>query len=248
MSRSGGRLLATIVAGAALAACGGGGDDGTLRVAAAASLTDAFTELGAAFEATHPDTEVTFNFAGSSELVAQMFEGAPVDVFASADLANMDRLVDAQATRTRPVVFATNRAAIVVEPGNPLGIDGVDDLRDDLIVVTCAPEVPCGGYAAQIFDAAGVVVTPDSFEENVRAVVTKVALGEADAGIAYATDLAASDGRVDGVEIPAAVNVVAQYPIVVPAEGDRERAQPFVDFVLGPEGRAILADFGFGVP
>lgn len=221
---------------------------GDITVFAAASLTAAFTELGDAFMAANPDAEVTFNFAGSSDLVAQITEGAPVDVFASADVNNMDKLVHAGLDADDPVVFATNVAEIIVEPGNPTGITGVSDLADDdLVVVQCAPEVPCGSYAERIFANAGVTVTPASLEENVKAVVTKVTLGEADAGIVYRTDVLAAGGDADGVVIPDDVNVVAEYPIVLTANAaNPDGARAFIDFVLGPSGQEILAGFGFG--
>jgi len=233
-------------------ACGSTGDDagGEIVVFAAASLTEAFTEIADAYADVEPDAAVTVtvNFAASSQLANQIVEGAPVDVYASADTRSMDRLVDAGATRGDPVVFATNRAVIVVEPGNPLGISGLADLADsDLVVVTCAPEVPCGSYAAQVFERAGVDVRPDSLEANVKAVVTKVALGEADAGIAYVTDVPAADGDVEGVAIPDDVNVVAEYPLAVTA-GAGPGADDFVDVVLGATGRRILVDHGFEVP
>ena len=235
------------------ASCGSGADDesgGDITVFAAASLTAAFAEIGEAFMVDHPGAEVTFNFAGSSALVAQIIEGAPVDVFASADLANMDKLIDAGLEAAAPVVFAANLAEIIVESGNPQGIAGVADLADpDLVVVQCAPEVPCGAYAEQIFANAGVTVTPASFEENVKAVVTKVALGEADAGIVYRTDVIAAGGTADGVAIPDDLNVVVEYPIAVTnAASDAADAQTFITFVLGPAGQQILASYGFGEP
>jgi molybdate transport system substrate-binding protein len=228
----------------------GGAVSGEVVVFAAASLTGAFTELGNAFVEAHPDAAVTFNFAASSELVAQIIEGAPADVYASADLASMSRLTDADAAVGLPAVLAGNRSEIVVAPGNPLGIGGVADLAEgDLIVVTCAPQVPCGEYAARIFENAGVTVTPDSYEENVKAVVTKVSLGEADAGIAYRTDVAAADGAVTGVEIPADLNVVARYPIVLTSESTNpDGGRAFIDLVLGDVGQAILSRFGFSPP
>lgn len=250
--------LVTLLAVVTAAACGADADapagpsngdvSGDLVVFAAASLTGAFGEIGEAFEAAHPGATVTFSFAASSALAAQVLEGAPADVFASADLANMAKLTGAGAAAGEPVVFAGNRAEIVVAAGNPLGIAGVVDLTDpDLVVVTCAPEVPCGAYATRIFDLAGVSVTPDSYEENVKAVVTKVRLGEADAGIAYATDITAAAGEVDGVAIPA--DVVAEYPMVVTAEApNAEGGQAFVDFVLDATGQGILASHGFTSP
>lgn len=245
-------VAAMAVLAGACGADGSAGDDGDvgLVVVAAASLTDAFTEIGDAFSMAEPTVDVTFSFAASSQLAAQIEEGAPADVFASADVRTMDRLVDAGATGGEPTVFATNRAVIVVEPGNPLGIADLADLADpelDPVVVTCAPEVPCGAYAAQVFATAGVDVQPDSQEANVKAVVTKVALGEADAGIAYVTDVPAADGDVDGVSIPDDVNVVAEYPLVVTADA-APGADAFVDFVLADDGRQILEQFGFSVP
>lgn len=223
---------------------------GEVVVFAAASLTEAFTEVGDAFTAANPDASVTFNFAASSELVAQIIEGAPADVYASADLNNMAKLTDAAANAEEPVVFANNLPEIIVAPGNPLGITGVEDLaNDDLILVTCAPEVPCGTYATQIFDNAGIIANPDSFEENVKAVVTKVRLGEADAGIAYATDVTAAGDDADGVDIPAELNVVAEYPIAVTTEGPNpDGGQAFIDFVVSHAGQAILATSGFSSP
>jgi molybdate transport system substrate-binding protein len=213
-------------------------------------LTDAFTEIGEAFTTASPGADVTFNFAASSELVMQINEGAPADVFASADQSNMTKLTDAGNNRSDPLVFATNSMEIIVEPGNPHGITGVEDLaNDDIIVVTCAPQVPCGTYAEQIFEAAAVTVTPDSLEENVRAVVTKVTAGEADAGTVYATDVTAAGDDADGVGIPTDVNVIAEYPIVVTKDAsDPEAAQAFIDFVLSDAGREILAEYGFLPP
>ena len=222
----------------------------SVTVFAAASLTAAFTELGDEFTTANPDLEVTFNFAGSSDLVAQIIQGAPADVFASADAINMDKLTDARLAGADPVEFATNVAEIIVEPGNPKGITDLSDLADDdLVVVQCAPAVPCGSYAEQIFVNAGITVTPASFEENVKAVVTKVALGEADAGIVYRTDVLAAGEAAEGVAISDDVNVTASYPIVLTdSAANPDGAQAFVDFVLGPTGQQVLADFGFGSP
>jgi molybdate transport system substrate-binding protein len=223
---------------------------GPLMVFAAASLTDAFTELGDAFTTTNPEVAITFNFAASSQLVTQIGEGAPADVFASADVATMTKLTETGATGSDPVVFTTNIAEIIVEPGNPEGITGLADLaRPELIVISCAPEVPCGRYAQQILDNAGVTVEFKSLEENVRAVVSKVTLGEADAGIVYVTDVLAAGDAATGVPIPVDVNVVAEYPIAITAEAPNpDAAQAFVDFVLSEEGQAILASYGFVAP
>lgn len=226
------------------------GVSGAITVFAAASLTDAFDEIGTAFTAANPEASVTFNFAGSSDLVAQINQGAPADVFASADQNNMKKLTDVAGNEGEPEIFATNLLEIITAPGNPLGITGVADLANpDLIVVTCAAEVPCGTYSQEIFTKAGVTVTPDSFEENVRGVSSKVTLGEADAGLVYATDVLAAGDQAAGVEIPVDINVVAQYPIVATkVAAEPEVAAAFIEFVLGAEAQEILAGYGFTGP
>jgi molybdate transport system substrate-binding protein len=222
---------------------------GDITVFAAASLTDAFEMIGTLFEQEHPDVDLTFNFAASSELVAAIVDDdAPADVFASADLNNMERLVEAERNDGEPATFATNSLEIIVEPGNPLDIAGVEDLADpDVIVVTCDPAVPIGAYTQQVLDAAGVEVMPASLEENVRGIVTKVTAGEADAGIVYVTDVLVAGDNADGVAIPDDINVLAEYPIATVTEAANPYgAAAFVDFVLGDEGQTILAEFAFG--
>jgi molybdate transport system substrate-binding protein len=223
---------------------------GDITVFAAASLTDSFTAIGEAFEAANPDISTTFSFDSSSALVQQIIEGAPADVFASADVANVDKLTDAELEGSAPVVFATNLLTIIVAPDDPHGISGVDDLADpDLEVVVCAAEVPCGNYANQIFTTAGVEVTPASFEQNVRGVSTKVIAGEADAGIVYVTDVIAAGDDAAMVQIPEDINVVAEYPIApVAASENAELGQAFIEFVLDDEAQAILAEHGFSPP
>ena len=250
------------------AACGGDDDDdaaettspattgaaagveGDIAVFAAASLTESFTEVGEAFTAVNPDAQATFSFDASSALVQQITEGAPADVLASADTANMDKLTEAALNGSEPVVFATNLLTIITAPDNPLGITGVADLANpDIKTVICAPEVPCGNYANQLFTSAGVAVTPVSLEQNVRGVVTKVTAGEADAGIVYVTDVIAAGDAADMVEIPADINVVAEYPIAtVAASQNQEVGEAFIDFLLGADGQAILSAHGFGAP
>jgi molybdate transport system substrate-binding protein len=237
-----------------LAACGGGepaggaaGSPAAIRVFAAASLTAAFNELGPRFTAANGGTRVTFNFAGSQALATQIRQGAPADVFASADVPNLDKVEDLVG---EPRVFAGNRLAIVVERGNPRGVDGLDDLAaGDLKVVLAAAEVPAGKYARQVLDQAGVRVRPVSEEDDVKSVVTKVSLGEADAGIVYVTDVTAGGDRVEGVDIPTGQNVTASYPIaVVTASEAQDEARAFVDLVRSAEGQQVLKRHGFLPP
>jgi len=232
----------------ALVACGSGSDTTTLNVSAAASLTNAFGEV--AFEQAHPDVDVVLNFASSSDLVTQIVEGAPVDVFASADTKNMEKISAAGLVVGNPSVFATNSLRIIVAPGNPLGITGLGDLaRPGLVYVTCDPNVPIGRYAQEVLDAAGVVVSPASFEENVKGVVAKVMAGEADAGIVYTTDVLAAGDGADGVDIPEEFNVSASYPIAILESSTHSKlARSFVEFVSSDAGMAILGRFGFGTP
>jgi len=229
------------------AACGSSSADDvtSLHVLAAASLNEAFTQIGAAFEDEHPGVKVVFDFAGSQDLVAQIGQGAPADVIATADTSTMDKLAGKTAA---PQVFATNRLAIAVAPGNPLGVTGLASLSDSgLKVVLAAPEVPAGKYAQQVLARAGVTVKPVSLEESVRGVVTKVSLGEADAGIVYMSDLKAAAGDVGGVSIPADQNVTATYPIAtLDATSSRFVSDQFVEYVLSEPGQRTLRSYGFG--
>jgi molybdate transport system substrate-binding protein len=257
MLRSRIRLTAVLaVAALVLAACGGGDETsggsssasaGEIKVFAAASLTAAFTKLGEDFTAANVGTKVTFNFAGSQALATQIQQAAPADVFASADIANMDKVKDLVNT---PQNFASNLLAIVVEKGNPKDVKGLEDLASpDLKVVLAAEEVPAGKYAKQVIDQAGVSVAPVSQEDNVKAVVTKVSLGEADAGIVYVTDVTAGGDKVEGVDIPEDQNVTATYPIAtVKATKAQDKAQAFMDLVLSGQGQQVLEQFGFLPP
>jgi molybdate transport system substrate-binding protein len=252
--------LAIVALAAALAGCGhsdasSGGSGGgsaaaskTLTVFAASSLTGAFQELGKQFEAAHQGVKVQFSFGGSSDLVAQIQQGAPADVFASADQANMDKLTKASLNGTPPVVFATNLLSIIVAKGNPKVITGVADLaKPGLKVVLCADGVPCGTYAEQILASAKVDVTPVSLEQNVKGVVTKVTTGEADAGIVYQTDVKAAGDAAAGVAIPTDINVVANYPIAsVKTSTQTAVDQAFIAFLTSADGQAFLAQYGFG--
>lgn len=221
-----------------------------LTVSAAASLTAAFGEIGTAFEKTEADLAVRNNFAGSSTLVQQIREGAPVDVFASADEANMQKLVDAGDVAGTPQVFATNRLAILVQRGNPKKIESLADLaRPDVRAALCAPAVPAGRYAREAFARAGVAVPETSQELDVKAVVSRVLLGEADAGVVYVSDVRAAGDRAEGVAIPDALNVVARYPVAVLKEARQPAAAgAFVKFLRGTGAQAILARHGFLPP
>jgi molybdate transport system substrate-binding protein len=242
-------LLAAIVASllGGAGACGSGGQEDavTLHVLAASSLSEAFTRIGAAFQKDHPGVKVVFDFAGSQDLVAQIGQGAPADVLATADTATMDGVAGKV---TPPRVFATNRLAIAVAPGNPLGVTGLASLADPALkVVLAAPEVPAGKYAQQVLARAGAAVKPVSLEESVKGVVTKIALGEADAGIVYVTDVHAAGGKIAGLDIPAADNVTATYPIAALRDSaSAADAQAFVDYVLSTAGQQTLRDAGFG--
>jgi molybdate transport system substrate-binding protein len=232
----------------AIAACGSDGGSKSITVAAASSLTGAFTEAKNQFEASHPGTTVTLSFASSSALAKQIDDGAPIDVFASADNDSMARVADQVAGRAS--TFTTNTLEIMVASGNPLGISSLTDLsRSDLIYVTCPPEVPVGKYAAQMLSDAGITVTPSSLEPDVKGIVTKITSGEADAGIVYTTDVAAAGDRATGVAIPMSQNVMASYPIArLTRAKANTTAAAWMDFIKGAEGQAILTTFGFVAP
>ncbi|MHA7281948.1 molybdate ABC transporter substrate-binding protein [Arthrobacter sp. TMS2-4] len=256
---------ATVVAGAAavllaLTACGtadpdatdaaGSRDagDGSITVFAAASLTAPFTELAGQFEEAHPGTEVGLTFAGSSDLATQIGEGAPADVFASADARTMGRVSDLLVGD--PVEVATNTLQLAVPPDNPAGITSLADAaRPGVRTVVCAPQVPCGAAAARVGDAAGVDLRPVSEESSVTDVLGKVTSGEADAGLVYVTDVRAAGGAVHGIVLPEAAGVPTTYSIAtVAGSSDARTAQEFVDFASGPSGRSVLTSAGFGAP
>jgi len=259
MRRSPFALSAVLTLVIALAACGSDSDDSssgdgggttTLTVYAAASLTATFEEIGKQFEAEHDGVAVGFSFGGSSDLVTQIQEGAPADVFASADTANMDKLVDADLADDDPQDFATNTLEIATPPDNPAGVASFQDLATKgLQLVVCAPEVPCGAATQTMADNLGVTLSPVSEEQSVTDVLAKVTSGEADAGVVYVTDVTAAGDAVTGVTFPESGDVVNTYPIA-PVEGSDESdlAEEFVDFVLGDTGQQILADAGFGQP
>jgi molybdate transport system substrate-binding protein len=227
-----------------------GKPSGTVVVFAATSLTDAFDKIGAQFQTANPGVTVKFNYNGSSSLATSITQGAPADVFASAAPANMKVVTDAGDASGTPQIFTRNTAEIMVETGNPQKIKSVSDLANPKIkVVVCAPEVPCGVLAQDVFKNAGVTVKPVSEETNVGGVVTKVTLGEADAGIVYVTDVKANESKAAGVPIPASQNDITEYPIVqVKGAPNATAAKAFISYVLGPAGQQVLASFGFLAP
>lgn len=221
----------------------------TVTVFAAASLTEAFTALAADFERRHPDVNVALHTAGTPTLVTQLLEGAPAHVFASADTKSMQRVVDAGLAVEKPRTFASNHLAIITAPGNPRGITGLADLaRQDLTVAYCGPDVPAGRYAREALEKAGIAVRSVSDEPNVKALVTKVRLGELDAGIVYTSDAHAARDAVASVPLHEGHAVAAEYPIVpITSKGTAAHDGPaFLAFVLSPAGQARLAEHGFG--
>lgn len=221
---------------------------GTITVSAAASLTESFTDLVGAFRRANPGVRVRTNFGSTSALVAQIQAGAPADVFASADLAAQDLLVRSGHVVAAPRVFARNLLQIAVKPGNPLGIDGLDDLPRLRTVALCGRTAPCGVYAASVLARARVELPEDMVTRgtDAKATLGAVSAGDADAALVYATDVRAAGRSVTGVAIPRASNVVAAYGIaVVRGSPHRAAASAFVAFVLSPPGRRILASHGF---
>ncbi|GAA4916175.1 molybdate transport system substrate-binding protein [Stackebrandtia albiflava] len=234
-----------------LSACAAPSADsgGRITVFAAASLTEGFGELGELFEAANPGVTVEFAFAGSSTLAAQIRSGAPADVFAAASPVHLTTLVDA-GLATAPAAFATNRLQIAVPPDNPAGISGLADLSDpDVVLAVCDPLVPCGAATETVFEIAGIAPEPDTRERDVKAVLTKVRLGEVDAGLVYRTDVHAAAGDVTGIEFPESAEAVNVYPIATLTDApDPVTAAAFVDFVRSQTGRDVLAEAGFGTP
>ncbi|WP_459545060.1 molybdate ABC transporter substrate-binding protein [Nocardia sp. X0981] len=220
---------------------------GTLTVFAAASLTETFTTLGDQFEDAHPGLDVVFSFGGSSILAEHIRQGAPADVFAAAALRNMEQVVESGDVTAGPVTFARNRLEIAVPPGNPASISGLGDFgKPEPRIALCAEQVPCGVAAAQVFEAAGVTPQPDTRETDVKAVLTKVALGEVDAGLVYRTDIRAAPETVTGIEFPEAAGAITDYPIApLAAAPNPAAAQAFVDFVNSPPARAVFTAAGF---
>jgi molybdate transport system substrate-binding protein len=221
--------------------------EGTITVLAAASLTEVFTRLGSEFEAAHPGTEVTFSFGSSATLAAQIAQGAPADVFASASPATMATVREQVG---EPVDFATNTLQIAVPRGNPGRVGGVTDFADpDLRIAVCAQQVPCGAAAVQVFAAAGVTPRPDTYESDVKAALQKVLSDEVDAALVYRTDVLAAGSRVGGIDVPEAAAVPNRYPIATVRESrNPATAAAFVGYVRSVPGEQALREAGFGRP
>lgn len=254
------KLALLVAAGAALvlSACGSGTattpaagaapEARDLTVFAAASLTAVFTELGGRFEADNPGVTVRFNFGGSSDLAQQVISGAPADVFASASDATMKTVIDAGSAAGTPAVFATNVLQIATAPGNPEGVATFADLaRPDLLVVVCAPQVPCGATAEKIEQATGVTLSPVSEEPDVKSALGKVTSGDADAGLVFVTDVTSAGDKVQGVSFPEAEQAGTNYPITVLKEAPQaDLAAEFQELVTGEQGKKALEAVGFG--
>jgi molybdate transport system substrate-binding protein len=246
-----------------LAACGGaepeapapspsteGSSTGeAIAVLAAASLTEAFNQIGKDFEAKNPSGKVTFSFGSSATLATQIVQGAPADVFAAASPATM-KTVTAAGAATTPKDFASNTLEIAVPKGNPHKITGLQDLGDESRrIALCAPQVPCGAAAVRVFAEAKIVPKPDTLEQDVKATLQKVASDEVDAALVYKTDVMAAGDTVDGIQFPEAQQAINTYPIAALKESKNPAlAQDFVDYVLSPEGQAVLAKAGFAQP
>jgi len=249
---------AVVAVAVGLAACGGGGStssgdaagepapSGPVTVFAAASLTESFERIARDFERAQPRMDVKFNFGASSALAQQIVQGAPADVFAAASPTTMRQVTDAG----QPTVFARNRLQIAVPKGNPGHVTGLADFaKPQLKIALCAPQVPCGAAALKAFDAAHLTPKPDTLEQDVKAALTKVKLGEVDAALVYRTDVRSAAGTVQGIEFPEAGEAINDYPIVVLQKApNAAAARAFVDHVLSQRGRTVLTWAGFELP
>ncbi|MFD6425833.1 molybdate ABC transporter substrate-binding protein [Streptomyces sp. NPDC060198] len=223
---------------------------GTVTVFAAASLKESFTTLGASFEKAHPGTKVVFNFGGSDSLAAGITGGAPADVFAAASAKTMAIVTDADDAAGTPATFVRNQLEIATLPGNPDKVATLKDLTDsDLLVVLCDKTVPCGAAAQKALDAAGLKLTPVSYEQDVKSALTKVELKEADAAVVYKTDVKAAGDKVEGVEFPESADAINDYPITLLKDApNAEAAKAFIELVRSAEGRQVLTGAGFIQP
>jgi molybdate transport system substrate-binding protein len=251
------------VLGLFLAACGGAepqatapspsseasSTDGGITVLAAASLTESFNQIGKDFEAKNPETTVTFSFGSSATLATQIVQGAPADVFAAASPATLKTVTDAGAADA-PTDFVSNTLEIAVPKGNPHKITGLKDFADESRrIALCAPQVPCGAAAVKVFASAKIVPKPDTLEQDVKAALQKVANDEVDAALVYKTDVLSAGDKVDGIKFPEAQDAINTYPIATLKESKNPAVgKAFVDYVLSPEGQAVLAKAGFAKP
>jgi molybdate transport system substrate-binding protein len=224
----------------------GSANGGAFTVLAAASLTEAFTQIGKDFETKNPGSKVTFSFGSSATLATQIVQGAPADVFAAASPATMKTVTAAGAANT-PTDFVANTLEIAVPKGNPHKIRGLKDFGDESRrIALCAPQVPCGAASVKVFAEAKIVPKPDTLEQDVKATLQKVASDEVDAALVYKTDVIAAGDQVDGIEFPEAQQAINTYPIATLKDSKRPgSAQAFVDYVLSPEGQGVLAKAGF---
>ncbi|WP_067805088.1 molybdate ABC transporter substrate-binding protein [Nocardia beijingensis] len=259
MIRHLGVATATVLAVVSAAGCrsddtpdhtGAGRVTGTVTVFAAASLTETFTELGKQFEAAHPGVKVIYSFGASSALAEQINQGAPADVFASAAPKNMQQVRDKGEVTAAPVTFVRNRLEIAVPKGNPGHITGLADFgRAEPKLALCAEQVPCGAAAEMVFESARITPRPDTREQDVKAVLTKVTLGEVDAALVYRTDVEAAGGKVEGIDFPESGKAVNDYPIAPLAHApNAAAAAAFVDFVTSEQARPVFAAAGFDTP
>ena len=255
--RHGIKAAAVVVAGAVaagLAGCGApagaGGTGKSLTVFAAASLKAPFTALAEQFEAAHPGTTVTLSFAGSSDLATQISQGAPADVFASADTKNMAKVGSAGLVEGTPSDFATNVLTIAVPPENPASIATFADLaKPGVRTVICAAQVPCGAATKNVEQETGTALTPVSEESSVTDVLGKVVSGEADAGLVYVTDVKAAGDKVRAIPFRESARAVNTYPIAAVRTGkNKDLAAAFIEAVTGPDGQRLLRGAGFGTP
>ncbi len=239
-----------VAAALALAGCSGtGDDDAALTVFAAASLAAPYAQLAPLFAADHPEVELTFSYAGSSELVAQVVAGAPADVLATADEATMADAVAAGAVAGEPTVVATNHLTLITPDGNPAGVTGLDESLDDAALVVCAPQVPCGAATSELAERLGAELAPVSEEGSVTDVLGKVTSGAADAGIVYPTEAARVGDAVEVIPVPGAEEVVNRYPAAVVADAESpELAAQWVEFLAGPDAQEVFRAAGFGAP
>jgi molybdate transport system substrate-binding protein len=219
---------------------------GSITVFAAASLQGTFTQLGKQFDAAHPGDMVTFSFGPSSGLATQIIAGSPADVFASAAVSNMQQVVKS-GDAISPMDFAKNVMEIAVPPKNPAGVKSVDSLSKSAVkVALCQPQVPCGVTAAKVFKKAKVTVKPVTLEADVKSVLTKVELGDVDAGMVYVTDVKAAGSKVKGVKVPAEMNASTTYPIATISKSSHATiSRAFVAYVMSPAGEKVLSAAGF---